>query len=159
MFAFTMLDVSTVLPDSEPIAYGVNEPLNVIVAVPFLRGLASFVGRIEAFGTVKVIPLVPAPSASAPSSGVLLDKVNDVDPVPLSEAVSSKSPAVMESDAVPFPLEISWPAASATVNVMALDAVVVIPPTARPVAPNATSALLRELISPRLVGNIQVFGG
>jgi hypothetical protein len=133
MVSTVRIDVSTVLPLMLPIAYGVNDPVKLIVDDP-------------------------TNPASAPSSGVFVTSANDADPSPLSEAVSSKSLTVKLKLAAPLPEEINSPAASATVNVMVVLPVVVTPPTAEPTAETRADASLMADIPPALRGSAQLDG-
>lgn len=108
------------------------------VAVPSLSGDVSSVGSMTAVAAnVKVTE--PSALASAPNRAVGV-MAKDVEPIPSIEAVSSGLFVVMAQDAVPDPLLINSPTMSATVKVIALSPVVVMPPTPEPDAPIEKSA-------------------
>lgn len=109
------------------------------LAVAVRSGLVSSIGRIVAVQLNRML-LDPSALASAPNSGVLVVMANDVEPIPSIEAVSSGLFVVMTQDAVPDPLLINSPTISATVKVIALSPVVVMPPTPEPDAPIEKSA-------------------
>lgn len=157
--AVVSVELSTVLPSIMPMAYGVSDPLNVIVAVPSRSGDASLLGSMDALAAVKLIAEEPSPLAMAPSRALSAVIANDAVPTPLSEAVNSGVLDVIENDAVPSPLLINCPAASATVKVIAAVPGEVIPPYTVAEAVRDTGVGLRDAMRPAVLGGIIECGG
>jgi len=122
------------------------------LAVAVRSGLVSSIGRIVAVQLSSML-LDPSALASAPNRGVFVVMAKDVEPIPSIEAVSSGLFVVMAHDAMPDPLLINSPTMSATVKVIALSPVVVMPPTPEPDAPNSALAKLTDDIPPAVFGN------